>query len=1014
MVLLLLSLVGLFTELLEYKELPRYVILKNPKKESVKVLIDGKDWQGFTLKGDTLFLPRNLLCKEIKIQYESNQLEKTYFLYSLKGENNEKINSERKNRVTFEKSAEPSYLEHSIKVEGTKSISISTSQNGITLSQGMYANLSGYAGNLQIEGVVENSGSDQNYSTLRELDQAYLRLRGQKVNLQVGVFRNERYELRVPVLGLSGQVDNDRIGHLKLTYGEEKGLTNRMIFWGENGAQGPYILAGINGETNIEIIEGTEKVYIDGVLMKPGKNGDYVLDTRSSTLIFTPKRPILKGQKIEIIFQYRISLWKKKISQGEISKGLPIGQLSFEIFEEKDVGDPRRVGLTDWQIDSLKEWGDSVSQKNILAAFFVGEGKGSYKKEGDHFTFVGPEKGDYELSFTYVGEGNGSYRWDVSRGGYIYVGSGKGDYTPLKKIRAPSLVRLTTFTWKIQSHGINSEARIYGSERDLNTLSPLGDRDNFKRAADFKIKLPLIFSEKKGWLEFGGREKERGFYHPSLRWSHNFEEWFTSRDGKERSAFADLGINAEEGWSLFGKGKKIQKGSETLTFCAINFNVPIPRPLSIRRALYKKSGENPLTKREDKVIWKERIFQITSTFSYGIIKSDTAYTREFNETITKSTDYPFSLSLTRRMGSKERLDMVSLSVSRNGSPLSFSLNSSYLVQPEGEKKEKRALFYFDWRYTDQSSTSFYGEHQLNASSLSRKEERFVYVGLGNGDYRYDPGTGKYVPENGGDYRREFTNVVEISPATLLENLIGLGTGDRSNRISASFLSRKKYPGVGIFFRNEIKPFYDEKTLSLGIYSALPSKIKFSGDYKYSSISDGEISTPAWRREEKWSQVYFSRETSSLSRKLGLLYSTRTEGSGNLINWGNKDYGLFTEISIKHEKREIAIRLAVTRKWVKDLSAAKRWLSFNVVSLKPVFKTVYRSATIETSVKGSYGIPDGPVPNSPLFPIGWHLGYTLNIEKAISRKTKLSLSLLGDRGKGYPPRENLNLSLFTDF
>lgn len=1011
MLFLLLSLIGLFTETIEYRKAPEKVILMNPQKDSIHVFLNGKEWQGFKLKGDTLLIPSNLTSKSIKISYKSRELKDVYFLHSLDECKNNGISKKNK-----KKPEEPIDSEVPIKVVGTKSISITTSGGGVNLSQGMYVNLSGYAGNVLIEGVIENSGTEKNYSTLKDLDQAYLKLRGRKSDLQIGVFHSKRYDLNVPILGITGQIGSENSRLVKFTYGEEKGLTNRMIFQGEDGAQGPYVLKGANGETDIEVIEGTERVYIDGVLMKPGKRGDYILDTGSSTIVFTPRRPILKGQKIEILFQYRTSLWKKRISQGELEDGFPFGRLHLNLFEEKDIGDPKNLGLADWQMDSLKAWGDSAGQRDVLAAFFVGEGKGSYKKEGDHFLFVGQGKGDYNLQFTYVGEGRGSYSWDALEGGYTYVGEGNGAYLPEKKLNAPSLSRLASVSWLTHTNWVRSKITLYGSERDLNTFSDLGDADNWGKAADFKVKFPLDFKENKGWIELGGSEKEKEFYHPSLRWNDAFEEWFSQKNGEDKRGGANFGFDLKGGWGFLGEGEKILKGNEALSYWKISLDMPIPRPISLKRANYQKRGVSSFSKREDRATWRENIFGVRSILSFGITKSDSNYTREFKEEISKSLGLPIRLSLLRRVGMKDRLDMATFNISKNnGEDLTFSLNSSYLIQPKGEELEKRALFSLDWRYSNSKGFGLSGEHQLNASSLNRKEERFVYVGLGNGDYSYDPDRNKYVPERGGDFRREFTNIVEISPATLVENLLGINLGGKRTKISASLLKKNKYPGVQIPYKNQKDPFYDEENIIASFYLCLTQKIGFSGDFKYLNISDGEIAIPEWINKERSSEFYLVKTDSTFSKKLGVSYALRMEGIGDYINWGNKDYGTFIEIKSAGESKKITLRLTIMKKWVKDMGISNRWIPFKVVSLKPTFLTGYKNYKVQVGIEGQYGMAEiSQFHLSPLFPSGWSLRYNLHLEKPLSKKTRLSLEIIGDRKEGYPQRENLSLSLFTDF
>jgi hypothetical protein len=75
-------------------------------------------------------------------------------------------------------------------------------------------------------------------------------------------------------------------------------------FNGIDGLQGPYKLTGQNGERDIIIIAGTEKVYVDGELMMRGESNDYVIDYSTAEITFTPNRLITSASRITVDFQY--------------------------------------------------------------------------------------------------------------------------------------------------------------------------------------------------------------------------------------------------------------------------------------------------------------------------------------------------------------------------------------------------------------------------------------------------------------------------------------------------------------------------------------------------------------------------------------------------------------------------------------------------------------------------------------------------------------------------------------
>src|SRR5690606_40562661 len=78
----------------------------------------------------------------------------------------------------------------------------------------------------------------------------------------------------------------------------------RSNFIGQEGNQGPYKLAGPNGELYILVISGSERVYVNGMLLKRGESNDYVIDYNAGEITFTSLFPITSEMRISIEYQY--------------------------------------------------------------------------------------------------------------------------------------------------------------------------------------------------------------------------------------------------------------------------------------------------------------------------------------------------------------------------------------------------------------------------------------------------------------------------------------------------------------------------------------------------------------------------------------------------------------------------------------------------------------------------------------------------------------------------------------
>ncbi len=985
------------------------ISLFDPIDGTIEVFVNHKRYFNFSLRGDTLFLPNGV--KNVLIQYRSHSFKESYFLHTL--ENNEENG---KFNESFQSNRIDTTRENSlIDVDGTKRISISASPNGLHLDQGMYLSISGYAGGgVSLEGTIENNGTNEDYSRIEELDQAYLKLQGRSSVIQAGIFKTERYGTNVPIIGVSTGIKNKKGARIDLTYGEERGISNRMVFWGETGKQGPYVLLGANGESDIDIIDGTVKVYLDGTPMQEGRDADFRIDYPSHSIFFNPKRPILKGQKIEVTFQYRNNFWKRRIEKGIIGISNTFGNLNFGIFEERDLQNTLPHGVSPTLADSLAQWGDSAQNWSVPLVSYVGEKNGEYIKEQDHFKFVGKGSGDYMIRFMYVGEGRGSYDWIPSIGAYDFVGKGKGSYSPMGNVTPPHLSRLIHLSWNRESGPISSTLNMYLSQHDLNTLSPKDDGDNLGRAFNLNLKVPLPPLCKDGQIDIAASKREKSFFHPSLKWEKEFEEWFSEREVKEERGALSIKVSPLDGLLFKGKITMISHGMENLRNLRFSIYLPILRGLNYSQEDTRKWGPSAFGKREHALSLSHNLLGIKTLTSLRQEITDTSFLREVKEEIKGNWTTPVILSCLRRWGNKEQLDMATISISKSGRKLSLNLNGSIFLQPEGEHNEKRGIFSLKWRYKNSNNIGVWGEHNLNSASRSRKEERYVYVGLGKGDYRYDPERNIYLPEDGGDYKRVYTDIVEISPATLLENTIGFDYRKGENSASLSFLNRRKVDGIKLPLVSNSHNFYAENNITFNFYSLLGKGLYLDCKVLYLDILDGEYKDNYKVSEDRSFSLALCNRGLRFTKTLGFQYGRNQEGGLKEINWGSLKYGVFAEIKRNKESGTVSIKLEVNRQAVKDIIAQKKWIPFLVFAAEPSFRIFWGEYRIQGSLEGRYGITGETTKRSPLYPFGYRLTYNINATKPISETTHLSLEFREDRQEGYPDRKTFTLSLITNF
>jgi hypothetical protein len=278
-----------------------------------------------------------------------------------------------------------------------------------------------------------------------------------------------------------------------------KGNFQRQTVTPIESVQGPYQLRGANGETYIMVLAGSERVYINSVLLKRGEDADYVINYNSGEITFTSRQMITKDKRILVEFEYSDRTYARSILHFNTEIHREKAALRFNFYNEQDMkNQPNQFDLTDEQKLFLATIGNNTSNAYIPNIDSVPwqNNEVLYKMtdtlvNGLHYdsVFVYSTSSDsacYRLGFSLVGYGNGDYilTQNVVNGRvYAWVaplnGISQGNYAPVLLLVAPKRTQMYSLAvdyMPFKNTFFSVESAL--SNNDQNTFSPLDNQHN--------------------------------------------------------------------------------------------------------------------------------------------------------------------------------------------------------------------------------------------------------------------------------------------------------------------------------------------------------------------------------------------------------------------------------------------------------------------------------------------------------------------------------------------------------
>ena len=402
----------------------------------------------------------------------------------------------------------------------TRGVTIGNNQNS-TLNSNLDLQITGklsdkisLRASIQDNNIPLQSGG---YSQkLDEFDQIFIELFSDKWNIRAGdLFLENRksqfLNFNKKVQGLAthfefGKPENKT--DVFTSVGLVRGQYAKSTFVGQEGNQGPYKLRGKNGELYVLVISGSERVFVNGILLKRGENNDYVIDYNAGELKFNSIFPITSEMRIAIEYQYSDRSYTRFITYAGATHESKTWSLGGFLYSESDIqNQPLQQNLTNDQVTILQNAGNNLDLMNAPSSYLdsYSANKILYKKVTilgvDVFQYSNLDTDVlYNVKFTLIGNNLGNYKLLSSNAiGKIYEyvapisGIKQGNYEPITRLIAPNKIQIATVLGKFnpsEKTAIDFEVGV--SNNDQNLFSPIDDQNNKGIASKINAKQRLF------------------------------------------------------------------------------------------------------------------------------------------------------------------------------------------------------------------------------------------------------------------------------------------------------------------------------------------------------------------------------------------------------------------------------------------------------------------------------------------------------------------------------------------